>query len=183
MDTGTGGVAGDGGWARPGRDPASGAPAVPGTVLIRSLGAGGHGQVWLATDLVSGDQVAIKVCRPTGPASDPPVEAAVDGAAGDGAAGDGVAAARLAREVALLRRIDHPHVVRLRRVVDLPDGAGRALVMDHAVGGSLADLVDIRGPLPAGEAATVLVPLARTLGDLHERGLVHGDLTPSNVLF
>jgi hypothetical protein len=84
--------------------------------------------------------------------------------------------------VALLRRIDHPHVVRLRRVVDLP-GGGRALVLDHAAGGSLSALVGCRGPLDAAEACTVVVPLARTLAELHERGLVHGDLTPSNVLF
>ena len=102
MDTGTGGAAADGGWVRPGRDPASGAPAVPGTVLLRSLGAGGHGQVWLATDLVSGDQVAIKVCRPAGAASDAtaarPGDARPASSAGVAAGGgDGVAAARLAR--------------------------------------------------------------------------------------
>lgn len=153
-------------------------PRVPGLVILRRLGRGGHGEVWLAADLGSGERVAVKVrCRPadgrTGgdhPPSDPA-----------GCAGDDEAA-RLAREIAVLRRIDHPHVVRLRRVVDLPDG-DRALVMDLAAGGNLADLVAGRGSLEQPEVCTIIVPLAQTLAELHGRGLVHGDLSPSNVLF
>ena len=143
--------------------PASGVPQVPGLRLLQRLGAGGQGEVWLADDLtagdrVAGDRVAVKVALP------------------------GRGAVRFQREVDLLRGLDHPHVVRLRRVVELPDGS-RALVLDHAAGGSLSGLVRRRGPLTAGEACTVLAPLARTLGELHGRGLVHGDLTPANVLF
>jgi hypothetical protein len=157
------------------RGDADGAPRVPGLRLLRVLGAGGQAEVWLADDLVSGDRVAVKVGRDRATAL-PVQRRDADGG------GDAADARRLAREVALLRRIDHPHVVRLRRVVDLPGGA-RALVLDHAEGGSLDSVVRGRGPLTAPEACTVVVPLARTLADLHERGLVHGDLTPSNVLF
>lgn len=95
---------------------------------------------------------------------------------------DEEAAQRLVREITLLRRIDHPHVVRLHRVLDLPDG-GRALVLDLAAGGSLADLITARGSLRAGEVSTIVVGLARALSDLHARGLIHGDITPRNVLF
>jgi hypothetical protein len=71
--------------------------------------------------------------------------------------------------------------VRLRSVV----GAGDALVLvlDLAAGGSLARLLAARGRLGAGEVVTVAVPLAQALADVHGRGLVHGDVTPANVLF
>ena len=141
---------------RPGQ--VGGAPQVPGLRLLQRLGAGGQGEVWLADDLAAGDRAAVKVgLRGRGPA-------------------------RFEREVDLLRGLDHPHVVRLRRVVELPDGS-QALVLEHAAGGSLSGLVRRRGPLTAGEACSVVVPLARTLGELHGRGLVHGDVTPANVLF
>ncbi len=129
---------------------------MPGLVLERLLGQGAHGRVWAARDAATGDRVAVKVGRrPDDPTS--------------------------AREPALLARLEHQHVVRLRNVVDCPDGT-RALVLDLAEGGSLAGLVEARGRLDPGETVTVTVALARTLADLHVRGLVHGDLTPANVL-
>ena len=149
-------------------------PRVPGLVLLRRLGRGGHGEVWVAAELTSGERVAVKVDRAS----------SVGRSGGDrpAASGGDDATSRLDREIAVLRRIDHPHVVRLRRVIDLPDG-GRALVTDLAAGGSLADLVAGRGSLDPSEACTVVVPLARTLAELHSRGLVHGDLAPGNILF
>jgi hypothetical protein len=57
------------------------------------------------------------------------------------------------------------------------------LVLDRAMGGSLAALVRARGALDPGEVVTVLSPLAGALADLHERGVVHGDVAPGNVLF
>lgn len=75
-------------------------------------------------------------------------------------------------------RVRHPHVVAVRRIVDDPP----AVVLDLAEGGSLGGLVRARGPLDVGEVATVLATLGRALGDLHERGLVHGDVAPGNVL-
>ena len=134
----------------------SGAPLVPGLVLGPLLGRGGHGSVWRARDAVTGDVVAVKVGRRPDDA-------------------------HAAREAALLARVDHPHVVRLRNVVECPDGT-RALVLDLAGGGSLRDLVAARGVLTAGETVTLAVGLGRTLADLHALGLVHGDLTPGNVL-
>ena len=71
--------------------------------------------------------------------------------------------------------------MRLRAVVGAGDDL--VLVLDLAPGGSLARLVAGRGPLPPGEVVTVAVPLAQALADVHARGLVHGDVTPANVLF
>jgi serine/threonine protein kinase len=148
--------------------PPATAPRVPGFVTRTLLGFGTHGEVWLADDLSTGGTVALKIGRrvpdDTAAASgDPP-------------------GARPEQETALLCRIDHPHIVRLQRVVPLPDG-GLAMVLDLAAGGSLASLVAARGRLDPGEVSTLLIPLADALEHLHRRGIVHSDLAPGNVLF
>ncbi len=76
-------------------------------------------------------------------------------------------------------RLRHPHVVTVHRV---DPGAG-VVVMEFAAGGSLARTVAARGPLDAGEVVTVVVAIAGALNDLHRSGVVHGDLSGSNVLF
>src|SRR3954454_21967311 len=133
-------------------------PAVPGLVLDRLIGVGEHGEVWRALDLGAVRTVAVHVGRPAG---------------GAGAA---------AREAALLRRIDHENVVRLRSVLDLPDGR-RAVVLDLVPGGDLAALVARRGALPTGEVVTIAIALARALAHVHALGFVHGRFSPRDVLF
>ncbi len=86
------------------------------------------------------------------------------------------------RESALQRRIDHPHLLTLLRTTRTTDGR-TALVTELAAGGSLAALVRARGGLDPGEVVTVLTPLAGALADLHDRGVVHGDVSAGNVLF
>lgn len=83
------------------------------------------------------------------------------------------------REAALMAGVRHPHVLPLRRVVTDPP----ALVTVLAPGGSLAAQVGARGTLTAGEVVTVLAPLADALGALHAQGVVHGDVTATNILF
>jgi hypothetical protein len=135
------------------------APQVPGYTTGRLLGFGGAGEVWSATDDTTGARVALKLLslRPD-------------------------SAQRVLRESTLLRRIEHPHVVRLRAVVQM-DETSLALVLDHAPGGTLSALVGARGALDPGEVVTILSPLAGALADLHARGVVHADVTPGNVLF
>jgi len=140
-------------------DDVSAPPAVPGVVLDRALGAGEYGRLWRGLDLGSGEPVAVRV--------------------GVTAGGDPESAAR---EGALLRRLEHENVVRLRAVLDLA-GGGRAVVTDLAAGAGLAALVEHRGALPAGEVVTMAAGLARGLAAAHAHGFVHGRLTPRAVLF
>jgi len=135
------------------------APQVDGLRLTRRIGVGAHGQVWLAGDVRTGDRVAVKLVR--------------DDLTGEQAR---QAAERLANEAAMLARVRHPHLIRLRGTVD------DALVLDHLPGGSVADLVAARGPLEPAEVTTVVVPVARALAALHAAGIVHGDVTAANVL-
>ncbi|MDP9430784.1 MAG: serine/threonine protein kinase, partial [Actinomycetota bacterium] len=137
------------------------APVVPGYRLEELLGRGGSGEVWRAVPRSGGPAVAVKLL----------VE------------GD---AERQAREAALLGELDHPHLVRLHEVVHEPRRGGRprvALVLDLLAGGSLAALLSRRGRLRPGEVVTALAPVAAALAHAHERGVVHGDLSPGNVVF
>ena len=150
-------------------------PSVPGFELRRLLGRGAQAEVWLATDLLSAEPVALKFrSTPVGDPAAPADQAATVPPRREQAA--------QVREIGLLRRIDHPNIVRLRRVAQVA-GGGTALVLEYAPGGSLADLIAARGRLDPGEVTSLLVPLARALAHLHERGAVHGDLAPGNVLF
>ena len=130
-------------------------PAVPGYLIGARLGVGSSGSVWRATAAAGGPQVAVKVLR-TGPHAD--------------------------RELAVLRAVAHPHVVRLHHSVVLDDGR-MALVLDLVDGGTLGSVVAQRGHLSPGQVVSVVAPLAQALAALHADGVQHGDLAPGNVLF
>lgn len=131
------------------------APSVTGYEVLEPIGQGGSGAVWSAIN-AAGETVAIKVV--------PAVDAA-----------DALV------ELAVLGRITDPHLVRLHAATALPSG-DIALVLDHLAGGTLGAAVRARGHLAPGEAVTVLSPMASTLGRLHGIGVVHGDVSPDNVL-
>jgi len=133
---------------------------VPGYDVVELLGFGSGGEVWLAREQATGEPVALKR-----------LHAGADLAARD----------RLRREAAVLAGIDHPHVLRLRSVLGAGDSL--VLVLDLATGGSLARLLATRGRLSPGEVVTIAVPLAQALAAVHAQGVVHGDVTPGNVLF
>ncbi|HSK26647.1 MAG TPA: serine/threonine-protein kinase, partial [Jiangellales bacterium] len=136
--------------------PPAGAPRVPGYTVERPLGAGPYASVWAAVSEHSGGRVALKVLR--------------------GAA----SASAIRREASLLAAVDHPHVMRVVELVET-DGV-LVLVFPLAEGGSLGDLVRVRGALEPGEVVTACAPIAQALDSVHRRGLVHGDVTPSNIL-
>ncbi|NJC22113.1 hypothetical protein BJ994_001189 [Arthrobacter pigmenti] len=87
----------------------------------------------------------------------------------------------LRREAAILGRLSHPHLLSIREVI--PTDQGPALLMSYAGGGSLLSLLAARGRLGVGEAVTVLAPIAQALTYLHAEAVLHGDVSPGNVLF
>ncbi|WP_344190304.1 serine/threonine-protein kinase [Pedococcus aerophilus] len=142
-------------------DDGSQAPTVPGYAVGRRIGVGGTAVVWAATREADGAPVAVKV-----------VTVGADGPAG-----------AAVRELGVLSRVRVEGLVRFHEAVPLPGEDRRvALVLDLVAGGSLEAVVRARGHLSVGESVTVLAPVARTLAGLHEAGVVHGDLTPGNVL-
>ncbi len=138
-------------------------PEVPGHVLTELIGRGASSQVWAARAESSGEMVAVKITVAMAHESSGVVDLA-------------------ARERTILERVDSDHVVRLHEALTLEDGSV-ALVLDLADGGSLEDLVSIRGALDPGEVVTIFTPVATTLGALHAAGVIHSDLSPGNVLF
>ena len=131
------------------------APSLPGYDVVEPIGEGGTGAVWSALT-PDGATVAIKVV------------AAVD-------ADDALV------ELAVLGRIRDPHLVRLHEALTLPSG-DVAQVLDHLAGGTVGMVVRTRGHLAPGELVTLLSPVASTVARLHGIGVVHGDLSPDNVL-
>jgi len=89
------------------------------------------------------------------------------------------ATARL-RRIEALARVNHPHVVGVLDVV--PMGGRCALVSERLEGPTLATVRVSRSPLDLGEAAWLLSASARGLAHLHSHGVVHGDVSPANIL-
>jgi len=125
--------------------------------LVDKLGAGGQGEVWRAHDGTRGIDIALKVLNPT--------------------ANQAEAWSALEHEYAIASRLDHPSILK----VFPPERSGDAMIlpMELASGG---DLRRLRG---AGflEIIPVLLEIAQALEHAHERGVVHRDLKPGNVLF
>jgi len=132
---------------------------VPGYAVEGPLGSDGNPSVWVAREEAGGRRVALKLL----PLTDPE------------------ARERARREVALMTAVDHPHVLPVYGVVDVPGAL--VVVLELADGGSLADLLAARGTLSPGEVVTVCAPTAQALAELHTLGLVHGDVSPEAVLF
>ncbi|MFX0537325.1 serine/threonine-protein kinase [Ornithinimicrobium sp. Y1847] len=140
-------------------------PVVPGYELLGELGRGASSVVWRGRRRADGVELALKVLTPAG---------------GDVSAG--------LREAGLLARVRHQHVLHLYDVIPLPDSvtgrpAAVVLATQLAGGGTLAQVLSRRGMLSPGELVTVLHPVAAALSELHDQGVVHGDLSTGNVLF
>lgn len=130
--------------------------------LLRRLGGGGFGEVWLAQDLSPlGRPVALKFL-------------ALKHHADRELAG-------LRNEAAILASLRHPNIVQVHQWKRTPDGLP-CLVMQYVPGGSLHDRVEREGPLPWPVAARYVADVGSGLQLVHARGLVHRDIKPENML-
>jgi serine/threonine protein kinase/tetratricopeptide (TPR) repeat protein len=129
-------------------------------LIVRQLGAGGMGVVWLAEDTRLQRKVALKT---------------VKGADADTTEGR----QRLMREARAAATLNHPHIAAVHDVLDL-DGQV-VVVFEYVEGDTLAARLQ-RGPLSVPEAVEVTFQLADALAAAHAQGIIHRDLKPSNVV-
>ena len=129
--------------------------------VLRAIGRGGMGTVWLCRDEVLGRQVAVKQI----------------GALPGESASETKRALREARAAAAL---NHPNAVAIYDVVT--HEARPWLVMEYVEGETLADLISRDGHLSPRRVADIGAQLAAALARAHERRIVHRDIKPANVL-
>ena len=129
--------------------------------VVRLLGTGGMGAVFEAEHRVMQRRVALKFIKPEFTVSTTAVE-------------------RFRREVRAAARLSHPNIVTTYDAEDA--GSKLFLVMEYVEGVSLAQLVKDRGPLPIAEACEYIRQAASGLQHAHERGMVHRDVKPHNLI-
>ncbi|HEY4593895.1 MAG TPA: serine/threonine-protein kinase, partial [Thermoanaerobaculia bacterium] len=130
------------------------------------LGEGAAGVVYRATHLGLKRVCALKLLKPVKP----------------GTALEPSAVSRFQREAEALGRLRHPHIVDVTDSGIDPGTGAPYLVMELLDGVPLAELCRMAGPLPLERALPILDAIAAAVDAAHERGILHRDLKPGNVL-
>ncbi len=139
-----------------------GALTVPGYEVGEPLGRGGFSVVYRARQVAVGREVALKILTA--------VDLDADGQR------------RFERECQALGALSwHPNIVVVHDAGRTDQGQPY-IAMEHLPGGSLRDRVDREGPLPPTEVADIGVQAASALQAAHDRGLLHRDVKPDNLL-
>ena len=124
------------------------------------ISSGGMGIVYKAVDTATGESVALKLLPPEDSRNPQRIR-------------------RLAREAAVLQKLRHPGIVRIKEYRQEPDG--HFLVMELVAGETLQTLL-ARGPIPLGQALDWGAQIAAAVEAAHEQSVVHRDLKPGNIM-
>jgi Protein kinase domain len=130
--------------------------------VLRVIGRGGMGIVFLARDRTLDRLVAIKLLTP-------------------GMAATGAARRRFAREAKAAAAVVHEHVVTIHAVDTLPPGVPY-LVMQYIAGKSVQELIDRGKAVELAEILRIGSQAAGALAAAHAQGLIHRDIKPANIL-
>ena len=130
--------------------------------VMKKLGEGGMGQVYLAEHVKMGRKSALKVMHP-------------------GMVKDVDAISRFNREAANASRISHPNIAAVYDFGETPDGI-IFLAMEFVDGPPLTKVIEQSGALPAKRAAEIVRQTGDALAVAHDLGIVHRDLKPDNIM-
>jgi serine/threonine-protein kinase len=129
--------------------------------VIRVLGRGGMGVVYLVRDGAEGPELALKTMLPQYVTHKRAVE-------------------RFTREVQVVRQLNHPSIVKILDAEELDSLI--YYTMEYVQGKSLRRFLDERKRLGLGSTVRILALLAHTLEHAHEANIIHRDLSPENVM-
>ena len=129
--------------------------------LVEQIGKGGMSTVWKGQDRLLDRTVAIKVLHEQFTQDDEYVE-------------------RFRREARSVAQLSHPNIV---TVIDRGEDQGRQyIVFEYVEGENLKQLLERTGPMAVRDALVLALQMARALSFAHQRGLIHRDVKPQNVL-
>jgi len=134
--------------------------------VIRLLGEGGMGRVFLAKDPVLGREVAIKVLRDD-LALPPDVKEQL--------------VSRMRNEARAAATVRHPNLVTLHDMGE-SDEVGLFLVFEYVQGPTLRERIATNGAIPPLEVSRIAMELGAALTTAHEAGVIHRDVKPENVI-
>lgn len=142
---------------------------LPGSVLagqfrlVRRIGQGGMGSVYLAVQIPMSREVVVKVLRD------------------DRSAASRTAIERFRREAAMIAQLDHPNIVQVYYFGETQLGR-YFLAMEYICGTTLADLLDVEKRLDWRRSLLIGRQIASALSEAHHKGIIHRDLKPENVM-
>ena len=129
--------------------------------IVKKLGAGAMGVVYMALDTKLARPVALKFLPPQ-------------------AGGEGVLHERFLQEARAASALDHPNIGAIYGIEDSPGGE-MFIVMAYYAGDTLWERIK-RGAMPVAQAVDVAMQIAQGLAEAHARGIVHRDIKPSNII-
>jgi serine/threonine-protein kinase len=129
--------------------------------VVRRIGRGGFGVVYLVEDSAISEQVILKILHPQ-------------------LSADETMSQRFVQELKLSRRITHKNVIRIFDMLDL-NGA-HAVSMEYFPGKDLGALLEQGGPMPVARALPILAQACAGLAAAHAEGVIHRDIKPGNLL-
>jgi len=131
--------------------------------ILRELGRGGFGMVYLAYQEPMDRYVALKVLRPGIGLSAPSAKE------------------RFLREVRIISKLRHPNTVTIHEFGETYDG-GLYMTLEYVEGETLKDALKREGAFSVNRAAQLGMQIAKSLAEAHRLGIVHRDLKPANIM-